>query len=377
MKPPDSILVIVTRRIGDVLLATPLVRSLRLAWPKAAIDALVFAGTEGILAANPDIRRVIAVPENAKDPSHLRILFSLVGRYDLAISTLPGDRPTFTARLAGRCCVGPILPGPQHWWKRLLLSRWIAFDDCDTHTVLQGMHLADFLGIKRACDVVVSWTQLDMDRVVGFFPTVLTGSYAVLHLYPKYPYKMWNREGWKEVVSWLHRQGVVIVLTGSGDPDELAYLERFRREIPEEILNLAGRLTLGELGFLISRARVYSGPDTVVTHMAAALGVPTVALYGPTNAVKWSPWPKGYRGEGNPFPRQGGGRLNNVILLQGTGDCVPCGEEGCDREIGGTSDCLQRLPAARVIEALEEVLVGGIGPPVRVSSKESSVTPLG
>jgi len=352
VKPPDSILVIVTRRIGDVLLATPLIRSLKLAWPMAAIDALVFAGTEGILVANPDIRRVIAVPENAKSPSHLRTLFSLARRYDLAVSTLPGDRPTFTARLAGRHCVGPLLPGPQHWWKRLLLSRWIAFDDCNTHTVLLGLHLADLLGIKRACDVVISWTPLDAERVAGLFPAVRTESYAVLHLYPKYPYKMWNREGWKEVASWLHRRGVAIVLTGSGDQEELAYVEGLRREIPEECVNLAGKLTLGELGFLISRARVYAGPDTVVTHMAAALGVPTVALYGPTNAVKWSPWPKGYRGEGNPFPRRGGGRVNNVTLLQGPGDCVPCGKEGCDQEIGGASDCLQRLPAAQVIEAL-------------------------
>ena len=113
MRPPDSILVIVTRRIGDVLLATPLIRSLRLAWPAAAIDALVFAGTEGILAANPDLRRVVAVPENAKEPSHLRTLFSLARRYDLAVSTLPGDRPTFTAWLAGRRRVGLLLEGAQ------------------------------------------------------------------------------------------------------------------------------------------------------------------------------------------------------------------------------------------------------------------------
>ncbi|MBM4315793.1 MAG: glycosyltransferase family 9 protein, partial [Deltaproteobacteria bacterium] len=233
MKLPDSILVIVTRRIGDVLLATPLIRSLRLAWPMAAIDVLVFAGTEGILAANPDIRRVIAVPENAKAPFHLKILCSLIQRYDLAVSTLPGDRPTFTARLAGRRCVGPLLPGPQHWWKRLLLSRWIDFDECDTHTVLLGLRLADLLRIKRVYDVIVSWTPLDMERVAGLFPTVCSERYAVLHLYPKYPYKMWDREGWKEVVRWLHRRGVAIVLTGSNDPDELAYVEGFRREIPE------------------------------------------------------------------------------------------------------------------------------------------------
>jgi heptosyltransferase-3 len=356
LRPPDSILVIVTRRIGDVLLATPLIRSLRLAWPASAIDALVFAGTEGVLAANPDLRRIVAVPENAKEPSHLRILFSLARRYDLAVSTLPGDRPTFYAWLAGRRRVGLILNGPKHFWKRLLLSQWAPFDGSDTHTVLMNLTLADLLGIRRHHDVVVSWSPADEQRVECVLPFIRTESYALLHLTPKYRYKMWRREGWRDVSRWLSDRGLRVVLTGGGDPEELAYAEDIRREMPAGTVNLSGKLTLGEVGFLISRARVYAGPDTAVTHMAAALGVPTVALYGPTNPVKWGPWPQGYGGELNPYPRRGSRRVGNVALLQGPGDCVPCHEEGCDRHVESFSDCLQRLPASLIVEALEEAL---------------------
>ncbi len=59
---PSRILVISLRRIGDLLLTTPLIRSLRRAWPNAEIDVLVFANTAGIVAGNPDINRVIAMP---------------------------------------------------------------------------------------------------------------------------------------------------------------------------------------------------------------------------------------------------------------------------------------------------------------------------
>jgi heptosyltransferase III len=359
LRPPDSILVIVTRRIGDVLLATPLIRSLRRAWPSAAIDALVFAGTEGVLAANPDIRRIIAVPENAKDPSHLRILFFLARRYDLAVSTLPGDRPTFTAWLAGRHRVGMLLGGPKHLWKRLLLSRWAPFDGSDTHTVLMNLALSDLLGIGRHHDVVVSWNPADEQRVERVFPLIRTESYALLHVTPKYRYKRWHREGWRDVSQWLSERGLHVVLTGGREPEELAYSEDLRREMSAGTVNLSGMLTLPEVGFLISRARVYAGPDTAVTHMAAALGVPTVALYGPTNPVKWGPWPQGYGGESNPYPRRGSRKVGNVTLLQGAGDCVPCHEEGCDRRVESFSDCLQRLPASRVIEALQEALDSG------------------
>jgi heptosyltransferase-3 len=361
LKTPGTILVIVTRRIGDVLLATPLIRSLRLAWPVAAIDALVFAGTQGVLSANRDLRRVITVPENAKDPSHLGMLLSLVRRYDLAVSTLPGDRPTFYAWLAGRNRVGLLLEGGKHLWKRLLLSRWIPFDDRDSHTVLMNLALADLLGIPKSYDAVVSWGPEDEERVGRLFPLSATESYALLHPFPKYRYKMWHPEGWQEVGQWLSDRGLPVVLTGGGDPEEMAYVDEIQKKMPHGTMNLAGKLSLAEVGFLVSRALVYAGPDTAVTHMAASLGVPTVALYGPTNPVKWGPWPKGYHGAGNPFSRQGDQRVNNVILLQGSGDCVPCHEEGCDRHVESSSDCLQQLPASRVIGALQEALDGKMG----------------
>src|SRR5260370_39334397 len=65
-RPPRSILVVCTRRIGDVLLTTPFVRSLKAQWPDTPIDMLVFRGTEGVLEHNPDVRRVIAVAPRAR-----------------------------------------------------------------------------------------------------------------------------------------------------------------------------------------------------------------------------------------------------------------------------------------------------------------------
>ena len=57
------ILVITLRRLGDVLLTTPLIRSIKRAWPDCEIDVLAYAATGGILSGNPDIARVIGIPE--------------------------------------------------------------------------------------------------------------------------------------------------------------------------------------------------------------------------------------------------------------------------------------------------------------------------
>jgi heptosyltransferase-3 len=63
-RQPSRILVIVMRRLGDVLLATSLLRTLRTGYPSAIIDVLVFRGTEGMLAGNPDINAVRTLPQH-------------------------------------------------------------------------------------------------------------------------------------------------------------------------------------------------------------------------------------------------------------------------------------------------------------------------
>ena len=78
-----TVLVVCMRRIGDVLLATPIARSIKDAWPDAQVDMLVFSGTEGVLRGNPDLREVITV-ELQFDPAR-----SASQRFDLAARLRP------------------------------------------------------------------------------------------------------------------------------------------------------------------------------------------------------------------------------------------------------------------------------------------------
>src|SRR5215510_13980796 len=81
------ILVVALRRLGDVLLTTPLIRSMRRAWPDATIDALVFAGTAGILEGNPDLNGVITMPARPTTAETFTLAARLWKRYALAVST--------------------------------------------------------------------------------------------------------------------------------------------------------------------------------------------------------------------------------------------------------------------------------------------------
>ncbi|MDH2915811.1 MAG: glycosyltransferase family 9 protein [Gallionella sp.] len=356
MRAPQRILVVATLRIGDVLLTTPLIRSLRRAWPQASIAALVFAGTEGILQNNPDIDDIITVSRRQTFFESLHLLWRLWRSYDLSISTMTNDRATLYARIGGKHAVGAIDAGAKHQWKRRLLSQYSETEIVNTHTVLNYLRLADLLGIPRCQEVVVGWQAANVASVHAAIPFDLEAQpYVVLHAYPMYVYKAWRQEAWIELAGWLQRQGMRIVLTGGNDEAEKASVKALQQLMPAGTVNVAGKLGFSEVAYLLSKARAFVGPDTVVTHLAAAVGTPTVALFGPSNPVKWGPWPNAYCKNEDPYRMVGTQRVHNVVLLQGSGDCVPCMEEGCDRHINSLSRCLQELPATRVVVALKEL----------------------
>lgn len=347
--PPGRLLIICIRRIGDVLLITPLIRTFKQHWPEAKIDLLVFKGTESILSSNPDIENIITIEEHPNFSQHYQLIKKIFRAYDMAVSTLPGDKATLYAYFAAKYRVGMLGEGKSRWWKYLLLSEAVEFDTISTHTVLMNLRLAEILQLHPCSEIVIAWQEADQQKVLHCIDT--HKKLAILHLRPKFSYKEWIKEGWIGAAHWLLKMGYTVVLTGDrSESEKKMALEVFNR-LPEGVVNMVGHLSLNQVGFLLSRAKIYMGPDTVVTHMAAALGVPTLALFGPSNPVKWGPWPKAWILT-NPFVRIGSQHRNNVYLMQGSGVCVPCLKEGCDQHIRSRSRCLDNLTAQQVINKL-------------------------
>ncbi len=356
--PAQRILVIATRQIGDVLLVTPLIHSLRLAYPQAKIDALVFEGKEHILHGNPDIQQILTIPERPSLYEHLRLLTRITRRYDLAIPTLSGDRPALYALFAARTRVAIVPPErKQDAWKRWSAAAWAELDDTDTHTVIQNLRLADQLEIPRSYQVILPQSDEAATKLSKRLPfDWQQAQYAVLHLTPMWHYKRWTLEGWGALANYLHTLGWEVVLTGSQAPAEQLYLQQAMQHMPHSVVNVAGHFDFAAVSLLLQHAQAYVGPDTAVTHLAAASGTPTVALFGPTNPVKWGPWPAHYAQDKNPYQRVGTQIVGNVALVQGQGDCVPCHLEGCDQHRESASACLDQLSVDLVEQALNRVL---------------------
>jgi heptosyltransferase-3 len=362
-KPPRTILVVCTRRIGDVLLTTPFVRSLKAQWPEASIDMLVFRGTEGVVEHNRDVRNVITVAQRAPLRERVADAMRLWRRYDLACAAISSDRPRFYAFFAGKKRIGLVDPDRVTRLNRVMLHGIALNEYQSVHTVRSSLALAALLGITEHAQVVPPGIGDDPARRAAFdarfeaSDAIEPGQpFVVLHLLPMFEYKRWTIDGWVELIRWLRAAGFAVVFSGGPAQAEREYAQCVAKAAGEPVLNLVGALSFGESAELYRRARLYIGPDTGATHVAAATGAPTVAIFGPTDTVRWGPWPKEWPAERDPWPLRGSGRRGNVYLLQGEGECVPCKQEGCDRHIGSASACLTGLPASRVIAAAKHML---------------------
>jgi heptosyltransferase-3 len=362
MREPKSILLIAIRQIGDVLLVTPLLRTLRKGYPHVQIDVLVYRNKGGMLEGNRDCDRIIEVSEHPALVEYRKFLPSIFRKYDLAVNTLAGDRPHLYAFWAARARVG-VATEKASFWKPWINQKAVLLDNENTHTVLQNLKLGAELGLPLAYRVIPPASKgagVRLDRLLPF--GLKERHYAVLHPYPMWRYKRWTEEGWSSLVTELLKRFDCVVITGGPNQEEEKFAARLVDRTPERIFSLVGKTSFPEAAELLRSAQLYVGPDTAMTHLAASCGTPTVAIYGPSNPVKWGPWPYQYQAS-NPWGRLSRSfqKSGNVLLLQGAQPkdreaCVPCAEEGCERNKESHSACLDQLPVSDVLAAVRALL---------------------
>ncbi len=350
------VLVIATRQIGDVLLTTPLIRAARERWPEARIDVLGFQGTLGMLAGNADVNECLEAPARLGWRGFWRLVRQLWRRYDLALVTQPGDRAHLLGFIAAGTRSG-LLPeaGGSNWWKRRLLAHAVAIagDRGDVHVTVEKLALLDpWLPADGRIPVVVPPAGLPLPEGLA-----LQAGYVAVHAPSMWDYKQWPLEHYAQVVQALLAEGRQVVLTGSGSDRDQACVAPLRAlgQAPA-LLDLSGRLNFRQLRTLLDGAALYIGPDTSVSHLAAATGVPTIAVFGPTNPLRWAPWPARAAAR-ELFARSSRQQVaGNVTVLQGPQACVPCGRAGCDDRHHSRSDCLPAIAPEQVLGRAAELL---------------------
>lgn len=353
----QRILVICTRQIGDVLLTTPLLAQARRRWPTATIDFLGFAGSLDVLRGHPDVDELIEAVPGAGWRGSWPLIRRLWRRYDLAIVCEVSDRAHLLGWIAARARIGQVSWDPRvNWWKRRL-SRHAAVLRWEDHAVLERLKvLAPFAAPPERVDVLAPrGDALPQDVAAALQPR-----HVVVQAASLVRYKQWPLEHYAAVVRALVDRGVQVLLTGSGSTNDRAVTGALATiATPPAVIDLAGRLSLGQVATLLRGAALYVGPDTSVTHIAAACGTPVVTVFGPTDPSLWGPWPQGAPPV-TPYRPQGAlQRAGRIVVLQGTQPCVPCRRAGCDGHNDSRSECLDTLAPQQVLQEVERVLDEG------------------
>jgi heptosyltransferase III len=358
----NKIIVISTRQIGDVLLTTPLILSLRNQFPHAQIDVLVFNGKASILAGNATINNVIEVPDKPTFYEYYQLLKRIFRHYDYAFVTQSSDRAHLFGLLSAKKRIGLLPTNKSHqWWKKFICTHWQLLDDVNTHTVTQNLLFASCVDIPLRFDVVAPQSEKSADFCQAEFKIDVNKlNYVMIHPYPMWQYKLWTISGWQTLITHLHTLGLHVVVSSGNAVNELAYCNEMTNKFAQGVTLLNGKTSFADAAFLLKHAKAYIGMDTVMTHLAAASGTPTLALFGPTNPIKWAPWPFGYHAQKSPWQHYSAQyqQVNNVLLLQGLDSCVPCHKAGCNDHNNSHSQCLDDLSASRVIDAFD-VLING------------------
>jgi len=324
--------------VGDVVLITPSLRALRARFPKAHLTVVVGRESRELLQRCPYLDGLV-VFDRARDgtPWGLWRLGEQLRRAqaDLVVDFQNNRLSHWLGVLSG----APLRYGyGGRRWSGLLTHRAVE-PAAPTPPVEHQFRVLDMLGIRGADPSLALWPSeedaraaqrlLEQHWVPDGIPLVgihLGGS-------ERWHSKRWPPEYAAQLIDRLASQRRIrAVLTGS--PRDLALAQQIARMTKAKPVLAVGRTSLMELAALIGRCRCFVVADTAPLHIAAALGVPTVALFGSTDPARHAPPSSTLRVLRQPLP------------------CAPCYRPACYRVGRGHMECMRALTVDRVYEAV-------------------------
>ncbi|HJT67644.1 MAG TPA: glycosyltransferase family 9 protein [Pyrinomonadaceae bacterium] len=334
----QRVLVIRLRSIGDTVLSTPSLFALKRFLPHAQVDILVEDWVAPLLANHPHADNVIELERGGviKRMNAARELRS--ARYDVVYNLHGGTTATFLARATG----APHRVGFKTYQYAklhtvLAPSPLLLWGQQKTHSVEQQLALLGWTGVPVS----------DRPRTrLGIAPEA-AGSVirhlaaagladrkiALLHPAAAFATKRWATKNFARVAEYLAERGYAPVAIAA--PNEAQIIDELVNEASVPILSLD--LSLPEVSALASRSQLFIGNDSGIAHIAAAVGTPSVVIFGSSNIAHWRPWHRA---------------AAEVVFEEMP--CQPCHGYFCEKF--PQPECILRVPVAKVIAAIERCL---------------------
>ncbi len=343
-------LIIQTAFLGDAVLTLPLIQSFKRE-SKSDVRVLCIPQTKEAFLGNPGVDGVITFDKKGKEKGVLNLLKLCAAlrkeKFDTVIVPHPSFQSALIAYLSGcKRRVGfSSNPG------RILFTVKVKTDK-NKHQIERYLDILAALGFKPKSEEPVvpadsaseKWAA-DMLGGADFYVGINPGS--------AWPTKRWLPERFAAAADKiiLKYGGRAVIVGGAGDAAAAAAVERAMSSHP---LNLAGKTNLKQLTALIKRCKIFVTNDSGPMHIAAACGVPTVAVFGPT--VR----------EFGFYPHS-----KNSIVVEKNIKCRPCGKHGPKICPNGTFECMNNISAEEVAAAADKLLNAACAAPKPAAKAEN------
>lgn len=339
---PDGIkeiLVIRTAYIGDVVMTLPLLKPLRERFKKARISFLTSTKAKDVLENNPYVDEIITYDPFWFYPSKKGEYTGFIRelkkkRFDLVIEARGDIRDIMLLAwpLRARYRVSYGVGGGS-----FLLTHVVPHEKIN-HRVDYHLDIARFLGCKVSD---VEWriylTDDEKKRVEEFLGRKnidLKKPIIAIHPGSRKELKCWSPEGFAETGDYLSEQGYTVILTGA--PDEVDLVNKVAGMMKKRPVVLAGKTSLRELAGVIGRCSLFICNDSSPMHIAAAMKIPTVAIFGPSKSIETGPYGKGQIVVEKDFPCR-----------------YTCDEDVCNFK--NHNQCIKDISVEDVISAVKKV----------------------
>jgi heptosyltransferase-3 len=344
----ERVLLIQLGDIGDVVLTMPTIRAIRENKPSASLYVAVRQHARELLEDCPLIDGMISI-ERRKGNLPEKFFYQKdffqdlrAKKFDAAIDLRTGTRGALLSYLSGAPLrIGRYSNDGRLWRNRLFTHLVKPENEMEHYSSLHNLNIvAPFkVGTRNADpELFVSRNrELCVDALLREEGLTLDRSIIALHPFSRWHYKEWPIENYIGLINHLStKYPVHIAITGPEDEKERA--SHLVKKAHSDAHSLAGKTTIGELAGLLKRCSLVIGIDSAAIHIAAAVGTPTVAIFGPSAPINWAPR----------------GRQHKVIFKNLP--CVPCRQKGCNNS--EVSRCLEELSIHEVIPVVDRMLRG-------------------
>ncbi|HSU54594.1 MAG TPA: lipopolysaccharide heptosyltransferase II [Candidatus Dormibacteraeota bacterium] len=339
-----KILILKPSSLGDVVQALPVLRLIKRQWPESEIYWWIESGLAPLLEGDPDLTGVIPFDRKrwGSPLNWLEVLRSIrslrEARFDLVIDL---------QCLARSASVGWLANGKQFVGLDVIRESARAFYDVIVPRPVGSEHAVDWylavlpqIGVRA--DEPFTWLieRPSIASQVRQRWQVADARWLVLQPGARWETKKWPVEYYVELARQLTARNNGFRLAILGGEDDRSLGETIAKEQPERCLDLTGRLSLPEMVEWLRLSELMVTNDTGPMHVAAALGKPVIALFGPTNPRRTGPY----------------GQTEQTLQTKSL-PCVPCMKGYCSYE--KPLECLRSISVGAVVEQVSNILSRG------------------